>query len=339
MDVTVKSDRPAQEYCFIKQGLTPSGDTKDWLNVTDSGEPADHFRVYKFDGLYTLWVRDAEKDMIGSIDVNVVSGFRYPINAENLEPIHQSLKEILTGSNSSVKELNERIATDIATAGFYTREGVVTAGVSLISHVSEYGYSIVRQGKGSYQEKDDWGVNPKWGLKLDAPTSDANGTYYYSGMQPAASIVWAYKQAGMNLLSKENSSIGKSGEHKKSKDNQIQYDCAKSGDIIQSGETYLMVVDRLDQNHDGTSDAYLAYEMSSHHLSFTIVSFAKCKNRRVYSMDAFFTDTGNHIKDALYWQDSFRIPKESMPQYLQNAYEQELSDRSFSSFLKEFGLQ
>ena len=337
VDVTIKNDRPVQQYCFTKLGLTPPEKSRDWFDVLDSGEPSVHFRVYKYDGSYTLWLRDAEGVQLQPIEVTVVSGFHYPVQAEGLEPVRHSLKSVLEENHSTVKDLNTVISEDIAAAGIYTREGVVTSGVSLISHMSEYGYSIVYQGRGSYQAQNDWGVNPKWGSKLDEPTTDGNGTYYYCGMQCVASIVWAYKQAGMNLFSTLNSEIGRLGERTKSNDNKLDYDRAETGDIVRSSGHYLMVIDRLDQNGDGEDDAYLTYEMWAPHLTMLILTFRQVRGRVFYSMDAFFEDTGHNAKKAVYWKNTFRIPEDAFPQYLRDALQRESDEQTFNAFLKQFG--
>ena len=338
VDVTLKNERLAAEYCFTNRGLTPPENSRDWFNVLDSGEPSAHFRVYKYDGSFTLWIRDTEGTVLEPIDVDVVSGFHYPVQAKNLEPVRHSVKLVLQENNSSIESLNEMISADIAAAGIYTREGVVTSGVSLISHMSEYGYSIVYQGKGSYQGMNDWGVNPKWGSKLDEPTSDPNGTYYYCGMQCVASIVWAYKQAGMNLFTTLRSEIGRNGERVKNNDNKIQYDRAKYGDIVRSGGHYLMIIDRLDQNNDGVADAYITYEMWAPHLTMLVLTFRQVRGRTFYSMDAFFDGTGKNKSKAVYWEDTFEIPMKELPEYLQRAVENEDAYQTFTAFLKQFGL-
>ena len=337
VDAVLKDGRIAQEFCFTKQGLTPPEKSRDWFNVTDSGEPSAHIRTFKYDGSYTLWVRDTEGTILEPIDVEVASGYNYPIRAKNVEPIRRGLKQILEDHHSTIGDLNRKISADVAAAGLYTREGVVTAGVSLISNMSQMGFSIVYQGRGSYQGKDDWGANPKWGAKLNEPTEDGNGTYWYVGMQCVASIVWAYKQAGMNLVSERGSEIGRLGEHKQSGDNRIEYDRARTGDIVRTGGHYLMVIDRLDQDSDGAADAYLTYEMWAPHLTMLVLTFRQVRGRTFYAMDAFFDGTGHNIKKALYWENTFRIPKDALPDYLKKAIEYESSVQEFKALMEQFG--
>ncbi len=337
VEAKTKDGRTIQQYCFTKEGLKPSAQSKDWFDATDNGEPTDTLRVFKYDGKYTLWTKDPEGNEYASINVTVNSGFRYPIRAEGVDYVRQPVKSLLKEKGTSVDEMNRTISRDVAAAGLYTRAGVVTAGVSLVSNMAKYGYSIVYQGHGAYQAARNWGLNPYWGAKLDNPTTDPNGTYYYTGMQCVASIVWAYKQSGMNLSSEVNSEIGTLGERTKARDNRIEFDRAESGDIVKSGGHYLMIVDRLDQNGDGSDDAYLTYEMWAPHLTFLILSFKQIHGREFFSMDAFFDGTGRNKKKAFYWKNTFRIPYEELPLYLQEAVEAEELEQNYTRLLKELG--
>jgi hypothetical protein len=156
-------------------------------------------------------------------------------------------------------------------------------------------------------------------------------------MQCVASIVWAYKQAGMNLSSEANSEIGTLGERTRAKDNRIDYDRAESGDIVKSGGHYLMVIDRLDRNGDGVDDAYLTYEMWAPHLTMLILSFSQIRGREFFSMDAYFDGTGRNARKVFYWKNTFRIPYDVLPQYLRDAVESEKLEQSYAKLLQELG--
>lgn len=337
VQITAKDGKQVQSYCFTKSGLRPPEQSRDWFDASDTGEPTDSFRIFKYDGNYTLWTRDPEGNPYQSIDVAVISGYRYPVQAEGLDYVRQPVSALLKEKGTSVDEMNRIISRDVAAAGLYTRTGVVTAGVSLISNMAKYGYTIVYQGHGAYQAARNWGLNPYWGAKLDNPTTDPNGTYYYTGMQCVASIVWAYKQAGMNLNSQANSEIGTLGERTRERDNRIDYDRAESGDIVKSGGHYLMVIDRLDRNGDGVDDAYLTYEMWAPHLTMLILPFNQIRGREFFSMDAYFDGTGRNIRKVFYWKNTFRIPYDVLPQYLRDAVESEKLEQSYAKLLQELG--
>ncbi len=242
----------AQQYCFTAQGCTPKEDGRDWFDVSDSGEPQSLFKVFKYDGAYTLWIKDANGTLLPSIDLTVTSGYTYPIDTPNIEPARIPIEHLLKDYATSLEELNRAIATDAAAAGLYTRAGAVSAGVSLISRMAKNGYAIPYQGSGTYHAGREWGANPNWGMKVRGTEKT------YVGMHDAASIIWAYKQAGLNLFALGSSvSIASLGERERKNDNRIDYDRAESGDLIKNGRHYMMVIDRLDRNADGVRRGFV----------------------------------------------------------------------------------
>ena len=100
-----------------------------------------------------------------------------------------------------------------------------------------------------------------------------------------------------------------------------------------------MVIDRLDQNGDGVDDAYLTYEMWAPHLTMLILTFRSVRGREFFSMDAFFDNTGRNTKKAQYWKDTFRIPFDDLPAYLQEAQQTEITGRNFETLLNELGFE
>lgn len=335
VEVRMKRDKTVQQYCFTKEGLAPQAESKDWFNASDDGEAVQEIRVFKYDGKYTLWARDPEGNVYEPINIEVVSGYIYPVSEDELEIPNDPLKALLKEEGVTIDRINRSIAKDVAAAGYYTRTGVVTAGVALISDLAQYGYCVGYQGHGSYHAEKNWGVNGRWGELLDTPGS--NGKPYYMGMSETASIIWAYKQAGINLASELDTKIGALGEHERSKDNKIDYDRAKTGDIVKLDSHYMMVIDRLDQDADGADDAYLIYQISDGHLTVGILPFRQAQKREFYSMDAVFDNSGRNSKKALYWKSTFRIPTESLPQYILESVETETLDRNYHALLRQLG--
>ena len=336
VEARAKDGRQIGQYCFTKADLTPPQKSRDWFDASDTGEAADLLRVFKYDGEYTLWTRDANGDPIGSIRVIVNSGMFDRIDAKELEVLHEPFGSMLKNEGSSVDEFNRTVSRYVAASGIQTRAGVVAAAVSLCSGLAQYGYMLPCQGHGSYQGAREWGANPKWGARTDETGS--NGTPEYCGMHSAASIIWAYKQAGLNLYPDADTTIVMLGERKRARDNKIDYDRAEPGDIIKNGNRYMMVVDRLDQNGNGEDDAYLVYEMTTSGLSIAVLTFKQARGKGVYSMDAFFSDSGRNTRKVNYWKDSFRIPVEDMPPYLQEAMEQDRIGCQFYELLEKLGV-
>lgn len=336
VEAKLKDGKTMQSYCFTASGTIPSEDSRDWFDAGDGGEPVDALRVFKHDGQYTLWTRDAEGNEYQTIDVTVASGFFYPFSGENVRSLIDPLKSVLKSERTSVDELNRRICRNIAAAGFYTRAGVVTSGVSLVSEIAKYGYSVPHQVGGSYDRAKEWGVDPTWGKRLNGDEITSN--LRCAGMHDAAAIVWAYKQAGMNIASDLEARIGLLGERQKTKDNLIDCDRGKSGDIVHNGSHYQMIIDRIDSDGDGRDDAYLTYEFVDSQLTVNIMPFRQAQKSEVFSMDAVFDGTGRNVKKLYNWKEhAFRIPIEVMPQYMQESIETEKIDQSYRMLMKELG--
>ena len=332
--VELQEGTTATEYCFSCLSTPPSEKSRDWLPVT--GDP---FRVFKYDGDYFLFVRDEQGRVSEPYPVTVDSGYLYPIRAEGLSALRIPLSDMAEAAGTSVTALNEAVAADIALAGIYTREGAVTSAVSAVSHMAELGYTIPYQGAGKYQEKDDWGFNPQWGAKLKRPTKDGNGTYWYTGMQCVGSIVWALKQAGLDISNASTGwQIGRLGEVKRNGDNKIKHYQLRSGDFIQVNQHYEMVVDRVDTDRDGQTDAFLLYEMEAPHLSLLLLKFRVIEGRIHYNMDAVYANQGRLNPKNRIWQGTSHIPAEDFPSWLTKALEHAEEDRALDRLTRSLGL-
>lgn len=332
--VELQEGTTATEYCFTCLDTPPGEKSRDWLPVT--GDP---FRTFKIDGDYFIFLRDEEGRVSEPYPVTVDSGFLYPIKAEGLSALRTPLTEMTEAAGTSVMALNEAVAADIARAGIYTREGAVTSAVSAVSHMAELGYTIPYQGQGKYQDKDQWGFNPEWGAKLKFPTKDGNGTYYYTGMQCVGSIVWALKQAGLDISNASTGwQIGLLGEVKRSRDNRIKYYQLRSGDFIEIRQHYEMVVDRVDTDRDGQTDAFLLYEMEAPHLSLLLLKFRVIEGRIHYNMDAVYANQGRLNPKNRIWQGTSHIPAEDFPSWLTKALEHAEEDRALDRLTRSLGL-
>ena len=340
--VTAKECRQICSYCFTGAGLTPPENSADWFDVVDSDLTSESICIFKYDGDYTLWTRDEKGTLLKPIDITVDSGFRYTVLSDGIDYLHQSLRRFLRNRESSVDELNRSISRDVAAAGFYTRAGAVTAGVSLISALSKYGYSVGYQQNGVYQAEQDWGVNPNWGAKLgisedDSEDDEVRSVDSYTGMNSKACIVWAYKQAGLNICVDAETQIGALGECESAFDNRLEVNRGKSGDIIQQGEQYRLVIDRLDRDRDGSDDAYLTFEMGKLLLTTQILSFNKMQGAEVYSMDAFFSGAGRNGGKVKPFHGAAMIPAEELPQYIKDTMDSETTQSSFFELIKKLG--
>lgn len=332
--VELQEGTAAKEYCFSCLSTPPSEKSRDWLPI-----PGDPFRVFKYDGDYFLFVRDEEGRVSDPYPITVNSGYLYPIRAQGLSALRTPLADMAEAAGTSVTALNEAVAADVAQAGVYTREGAVTSAVSAVSHMAALGYTIPYQGVGKFQEKDDWGFNPQWGAKLKRPTRDGNGTYWYTGMQCVGSIVWALKQAGLDISNGSTGwQIGRLGEVRRNGDNKIKHYQLRSGDFIQVNQHYELVVDRIDRDRDGECDAFLLYEMEAPHLSFLILTYRNVQGRVHFNMDAVYADTGRLSPKNRIWKGTSHIPKEDFPPWLTKALAHAEEDRAMDRLTRSLAL-
>lgn len=315
--VTFTASAPISGYCFTKVNIEPASDSPDWMAASGT-----KVSVFKMDGDYYLWLRDESGSVSLPRALKVTSSYTYAIDAVGLQSLTEPAKNVF----ASLDEGNSFLYRNVTEAGMYTRNGVLSAAASLLTVFAAAGKTVPYQAGGSYQGEEDWGINPEWGAKLASPVTDANGTYYYTGMQCVASLVWAYKQAGLNL---SNSAAGfhldRVGSATKNGDNRINYTEAKGGDIIVNKAHYLMVFDRLDTDLDGVDDAYLTFEMRAPDLLIMVHTFRSIRYLEVYNMDAVFSDAGRLKDKARFWEGTLHIPEEGWPALLQqaNAHSQE----------------
>lgn len=302
----------ASAYCFTKVEISPDPVSPDWVR-----EEGIQYRVFKLDGDYFLWLMDAQGNVSAPCSVSVTSRYNYIVDAEGLRSLNTAASTVF----ESVEDENAWLYRNVTEAGVYTRNAVLSSAASIITIFASHGKTVPYQASGAFQGEDDWGINPEWGAKLPAPITDANGTYYYKGMQCVASLVWAYKQAGLNLSNESTGHrLGDIGAAASKGDNKIAIDGARGGDIIVNGAHYLMVFDRLDTDLDGVDDSYLTFEMRAPDLIFMVHSFRSIRYLDAYSMDAVFEDTSRVVSGARFWAGTLHIPAESWPEALTAAY-------------------
>lgn len=327
--VRVTTDIAITGYCFRRIEKTPALDSCDWVSCEGTS-----FSVFKMDASYYLYVRAG--DVISMpFGVEVTSPFMYMIDAEGLKPIEKiSAEDIM-----DIAESNLRLYRYITEAGLYTREGVLTAAIGVLAIFGEKGYAVRYQGQGAYQLEDNWGINPEWGKKLAIPTKDGNGKYYYTGMQCVGSIVWAYKQAGLNISnSRTGYKLGLIAARNRSGDNKIDYRYARGGDVIAKDAHYLMIVDRIDTDLDGEDDSYLTYEMKAPSLVLLIHPFRSIRYREIYDMSAIYSDEGRLNNGLRFYGETTHIADSFFPDVLKKALEDVPERRAVHRVLYGFGL-
>ncbi len=150
---------------------------------------------YKYDELLAFYLGD-------EITISSSGGFMTSIpgleikDTTNSTELHEKLSTFLPTKGTSVDELNNFIRTNVQNNGVGTREGVVTAAVSLVNYLYDgAGVRIPYYWGGNYQFV---GINPSFGGYTSPSSSDTN-TYYYDGFDCSGFASWAIRNGGYNF--------------------------------------------------------------------------------------------------------------------------------------------
>ncbi|MDO4564797.1 MAG: hypothetical protein Q4C04_04210 [Clostridia bacterium] len=332
--VTLKSEG-GEAYCFVQTDVAPAGDAADWMPLTDN-----QITVFKIDGDYTAFVRDAQMRVSEGVPIRVQTKYLYVLDGEGLAYPKEPMSEALVKAGSSVDAINEAVAKNVALAGMYTRNGAVTAAVTLKSELAKLGLTVPYLIGGTYQGEDDWGIDPDWGKRLSSAVTSGSETFWHRGLHCVAVLTWSLKQAGINVVNTTTGSIiGKTGSVNYEADNRIALDRGQGGDIITTGTGHsFMIIDRMDTDGDGYFDGYLTLEMISPRMTLTIHTLYSIRNCTLYDMSATFADVGRYRNAARYWEGSYLIPQEAWPAYLVEANEGADEARAKERLLVGLGL-
>lgn len=306
------ADEWVTAYCVTTKDVIPEADHPDW-------RPCDGFwfSFFKTDGSYYLRVRNKNGLISDAATFVVSSGFLYVTEAEGLGHLKRPVEEFLAENGDSIDAFNERIAKSATDAGLYTRMSVANVSMTLLSDMARYGMTLSYQPKGNFTGQKDWGISPSWGKRFGQAEHDSAGTYRHYGMNCGTIIVWAYKQAGLNIgMTAGRKYLFESGYHRRFGDNKLPLDAGDTGDVIatKTGHT-MMILDRVDTDGDGLSDSYYVLEMESPYLKLKLRSLYSVRLCTLYDMSAVFDDTGALKRELRWWTGSYRIPPEDFPPY------------------------
>lgn len=310
--VTVSADRWVTAYCVTTTDVIPEPDHPDWRPCGGFW-----FSFFKTDGSYFVRVRDAHGAVSDAMPFTVDSGFLYVTEAEGLGHLTKPIEDFLAENGDDVDSFNARIAKSAGDAGLYSRAAVANVSMTLLSDMARYGMTLSYQPKGNFTSQNDWGLSPSWGKRFGNAEHDSAGTYRHYGMNCGTIIVWAYKQAGLNIgMTAGRKYLFESGCHRRFGDNKLPLDAGDTGDVIatKTGHT-MMILDRVDTDGDGLSDSYYVLEMESPYLKLKLRSLYSVRMCTLYDMSAVFDDTGAQRRDLRWWTGSYRIPREAFPAY------------------------
>lgn len=310
--VFVVCDTPAEAYCITTKPVIPPADHTDWRPMHGLT-----FSAFKSDGTYYVRVRGGNGAVSDPKRIVVRSDFRYVLEAEGQGHLMQPIGEFLEANGDSIEAFNERIAESAIRGGLYTRAGVANVSMRFMSDMAAHDMTLSYQPRGDFSLEENWGVSPSWGTKMQREEKDACGVYRHYGMNCGTILIWAYKQAGLNIgKAGGRRGIYDSGMRHYKDDNKKKLNNGDTCDFIatKTGHT-MMILDRVDTDEDGLSDSYLVLEMESPYLKLKLRSLYSVRLCTLYDMSAVFDDTGLFRQYTRDYTGSYLIKKRLFPEY------------------------
>ena len=137
------------------------------------------------------------------ITISSASGFMSAIpgleikDTTNSNVLHEKLASYLSTNGTSVDELNTFIKSNVTNNGVGTREGVVTAAVSLVNYLYDgMNVRLPYYWGGQYQTI---GINPAFGGLTNPVTTPHGNVYNYNGFDCSGFVSWAIRNGGYNF--------------------------------------------------------------------------------------------------------------------------------------------
>ena len=123
----------------------------------------------------------------------------YVLSSEGDEILHQPLDEFLSSKGTSLEAFNNLIASNVEKNGYGTREGVVTAAVTLIAELgNNYNVKVPYFWGGGHADGVVDGALGYWG-STQCHTYANGQSYNYCGLDCSGFVPWAIKNGGFNI--------------------------------------------------------------------------------------------------------------------------------------------
>lgn len=215
------------------------------------------------------------------------------------EQITVPIDEFLESKGSSLDDFNQYIVNEVRKAGLGTREGVVTAAVSLIGGLCQNYQARLPYTMGGAHPANYYGIPTSpgnscgnvgiWGSKINNGSGSMMcnyGPYYYSGPDCSGFVSWAIHNGGYKSVSLLAESFGSLGST-----HSMAGFSGKPGDILFNSHHVVMIVGEEGNN-------YLIAEASSGENGTRITTEPKASGRyTVVDMTEFYNNDANKISD------------------------------------------
>lgn len=200
---------------------------------------------YQYDDIISYYLgEDNENIAISGGGIESIGGLLIKDTSDSDE-LSESLTTVLSHNGSSIGAINSHIRNSVKENGAGTREGVVTAAVSLINYLDNIGYHIPYYWGGVYQQI---GVNPNFGSRTVTSTSRYGNSYNYVGFDCSGFVSWAIKNGGYNFGRHTTSSFDSSFSSDSC--NITSSSCiGEPGDLINSASCHVQLIVAVDDDN------------------------------------------------------------------------------------------
>lgn len=243
---------------------------------------------YTYDELLTYYLGD-DITISSNGYLSQVAGLEVK-DTTNATQLTESLSTFLNKNGSSVQELNTFIHDSVVENGAGTREGVVTAAVSLINFLYDnYNVKIPYYWGGSYQ---NYGINSNFGSQTKYSCSSST-CYYYLGFDCSGFVSWAIKNGGYKI--ERNTTEGFDEKFSVDSCNITDKNCiGQPGDLINSRTSHVQMIVAVDEE----SGKYIIAESTSGKdgvvmREWNIHSNHFLKETKILKMDNFYNNSSN----------------------------------------------
>lgn len=177
-------------------------------------------------------------------------------NTSNATKLNKPLNEVLASSGSSVDQMNSFIRNSVVEKGAGTREGVVTAAVSMINYLYDnFNIKLPYYWGGRYQQI---GISPSFGEYRPSTVSRGGTIYNYKSFDCSGFVSWAIKNGGYNFDAVTTN--GFDSKFSKNSCNITESSCiGQPGDLINSAAGHVELIIAVDKDsgkyfiaHSGT---------------------------------------------------------------------------------------
>ena len=245
---------------------------------------------YKYPELLAFYLGDEFTISSGSGFMTSIPGLEIK-DTTNSKELHEKLTTYLSSNGTSIDEMNNFIRSNVESNGVGTREGVVTAAVSLVNYLYDgLGVRIPYYWGGQYQYV---GVNPSFGGATSPSTTPGGNVYNYTGLDCSGFASWAIRNGGYNFS--RHTTHNFHSEFAGDSCNITDRNCiGQPGDLINSASCHVQMIVSVDEDSgkyyivESTGGYGLIMHQWSMHTS-------NCGNQetRIIHMDNFYNNKAN----------------------------------------------